>query len=183
MRQAIIFLLLAISSTPCSSDSNEAANKLFGEARRMIEVAEQQDPEERVSTLRAAEEKLRPIVGNYPGTDVALQLVFGHGIGKISLKGIARASRDAAWAVCVRTPRRGCILDEALRLWRSYEEEWLRDGALDHIARVHVKKGNMSEALQVAQSIKDELSRDRALREIVEAQADAGRISEALQLA
>jgi tetratricopeptide (TPR) repeat protein len=188
MRKIVVCLIcLTGAVVSCSSDPNEQANRLFVEAQQMIEAAGKQGPEERLRTLRAAKEKLETIIGKYPSANLAVQLVSGQSVGRISLGGIGEAVGDAAWAVCVTAPTRPCVLDEALRLIRATEEAQSRSGRADFeltsIAGAQAKTGRIDDALQLARSIKNSEIGNLAYEYIAEALAKAGKTSEALRIA
>ncbi len=190
MRQAIIIGVCALVLVSCSGDPNENANKLFVEVQKLIEKAEKQNPEEKLQSLLAAEEKLKAIVAKYPAANLAVQLASGQSIGKISSKSVATATSGAAWAVCMRAPKRVCVLHQAVQVAESIEDKPKRAEAFGAIGEIQSKSGlakevaaTLDQAVQLVPTIDEESKRGEALSSIAAAHAKAGRSSELLQLA
>ena len=176
MRKAGLYLLFAVLVASCSPDANEQANKLFVEAQQLIENAGKQAPEERVRSLRSAEDKLKAIVANYPTANLAVQLASGQSVGTVSLKSVSAAIKDAR---CVSVPTSACILDRAVLLAQSITDQERRASAFRAIAVSQAKTGRIAEAVQLAQLITVDRLRAAALIAIAEVQAKAGMTKDA----
>lgn len=149
MFQLVVGALLAAFVVACSPDPNEQANKQFVEAQLLLAKAEKQESEERLWTLQNADQKLKSIIVAYPASHLAVQLVSGQGVGDVSLRAVAEMIQRAAWPVCLRQPKRACVLDKALQLARTIKPATPRAGALAIIASALAKEGKSSEAAAV----------------------------------
>lgn len=186
MRQAVIIGVFALVLVSCSGDPNEQANKLFVEAQQLIERAEKQGPEEQLQTLLSAEEKLKTIVIKYPAANLAVQLSSGQNIGNISLKGMLEVIAVAAWSACLASPKRACVLNQAVKLVASFKDPGeMHTKALGAIAMAQAKAGLLKEAaatfdyaMQAARRIR-EIERIQIVISIGTAQANAGFLREA----
>lgn len=98
----------------CSRDPNEEANKLFVEAQQLIASSEGKAATERLRALRSANGNLKAIVEKFPSSQLAVQLVSGQSVGKISLKYVSDATADATWSACLEAPAGACDVHQAL---------------------------------------------------------------------
>lgn len=186
MSRIIISVVLAFVLLSCSGDPNEHANKLFVEAQQLIEKADKQRPDKRLQALYAADEMLKTIVAKYPSANLAVQLASGQSIGKISLAAVSEMIAEAAWDACLRTLKRLCVLDQALKVAQTIKDEEPRAVILSAIAEGQAKAGlrkeaaaTLDQAIQLAQGIENEDPHASALRAIAEAQAKTGLRKEA----
>src|SRR5262249_45053922 len=128
-------------------------------------------------------QNLDRIVTTYPSTTLAVQIISGQSIGRISRVGIEQALLKARQVECSQHLRVSCILAEALDVTRTMEDSGERAFILADIPAAQAKAGNISTALEVARSIKSSWHRPRALADIAATQAKAGNISTALEIA
>lgn len=133
MIRIITSCILMLVLTSCPGDPNEAAKRLFAEARHLTEIADAQDPEERLRTLLVVENRLQTIVDRYQAADLGRQLGSGQSVGKLSLKSITDSIAEAQeqqWVICLGEPKHGCVLDQALRVAPSTENWRWTEGAM-----------------------------------------------------
>jgi hypothetical protein len=118
LKRMLALAVLAIETVllaACSTDPNEAANKLFIEAQQVIEKAgKQQKAADKLPLLRDAEERLKAIVSKYPAANLAVQLASGQSVGIISLKSVADDIARMRQEICFNGPTRTCLFDQAI---------------------------------------------------------------------
>jgi tetratricopeptide (TPR) repeat protein len=122
----------------CSTDPNEAANKLFVEAQQLVEKADKLTGKDRLRALVSAKEKLATVIEKYPSSTLAVQLASGQTIGKLSRK-------DLSNHICRLAPRRACVFEEAREAARSLPEAE-RAGALAFVAKEQISAGVKGDA-------------------------------------
>lgn len=130
---AIVLGLALTAMSPAMADEDADANRLFVEAMLAWEQAADMaggTPKavaERVALLSAVQSNLDEIINNYPGANLAVQLVIGEAVGPLSREGVATAAdaaRIEAYIAGVDLPQRpcaeftdtDCLRDLAIRL-------------------------------------------------------------------
>ena len=84
---------LLLSAGSAWADDNSEANKLFVEAMQLSLSAEDEESlEKKAVALEASLAKLNEIFDEYPSTELAVKLISGQSVGKITLEGV----RDGA---------------------------------------------------------------------------------------
>jgi len=87
---AVIALLFSVGSA--WADDNSEANKLFVEAVKLVNSAENiEDPIKKADALEEALAMLNEIVDDYPTTDLAVKLISEQSVGIISLASVRLA--------------------------------------------------------------------------------------------
>ena len=95
----VVCALLVAHPTQASDESR--ANRLFVEAAKLIQVAEEEAIATRkLELLKDAKRKLDTIVDRHPSSRLAVELVSGQNIGTVSLPGLVDAIEDAVVLVC-----------------------------------------------------------------------------------
>ena len=91
---AVIALLFSAGSAWADYDDDTAsANKLFVESMQLsLSAEDEESPEKKAAALEASLAKLNEIFDEYPSTELAVKLISGQSVGKITLEGV----RDAA---------------------------------------------------------------------------------------
>ncbi len=173
----------------CTTDPNEAANKLFVEAQQSTEKAEKQSkPADKLALFSDAEQRLKTIVSKYPSANLAVQLASGQSVGVISLKAAADNVARTQQAICFDTPTRVCLFDQAIAAAHAGEDDqkFTRAFALSFIAldqaRAGLTKASSETFVQAKSAYGDTKKewRERALSGLAISLAGAGKIDEAL---
>ena len=178
-------LLLALCALcwlafPAYASDESRANRLFVEAVKLIQTAEEEDGAERkLDLLKRARHKLETIVDRHPSSGLAVKLISGQKIGTISLAGLADEIEAAVVHACPHAPTLDCVLSMAVATAKTIEEASGRAWAFSGIAGAQAKAGYISEAFATAETIEEAGPRAWAFAGIAEAQAKAGYISEA----
>lgn len=182
-----VFVVILIISG-CGGDPNEQANKLFVEAKGLIELSKNKDLVERWQLLETAETNLREIIKEYPSSNLAVQLSSGQSIGDISLK---RVEELSALPKCLKSLKRKCLINQSIKI--------INNSSIDISKRAHYLgycAGILSrnrlfdesnriadQAYEVAKNIPFGEQRDRALSRVASVQAKANNIPQAKGIA
>jgi len=75
-----VCFLIAVGTPYAHADDNAAANKLFVEVVQMIKKAAAAPPTEAIGLYEQALQNLDRIVGTYPGSTLAVQIISGQSI-------------------------------------------------------------------------------------------------------
>lgn len=106
-RPAHILAFLMLTVSPCWSGEAEEANRLFVRSIQAWHEAQNLEVSQSGNLLRKAElleqirTNLQRIVQDYPGSDIAVQLVIGNAVGPLSLQGVEAAAEQARPALGV----------------------------------------------------------------------------------
>ena len=173
---------------PAQVSGDAGANRLFVEAAKLIQVAEEEAVATRkLELLKDAKRKLEAIVDRHPSSRLAVELVSGQKIGTISLPGLVDAIEDAAVLACPQAPNPACLLFLAVATAGKIEDAGDRIQAFSYIGTARAENGNVKKAREIfaialvtTEKIESLLFRDIALGKIASAQANAGFFEEAL---
>ena len=98
LKRLAITLLLFSWAAPAIADDTGKANEPLVEAVQLIQSADKAASwEKRLRLSEEALSNLNKIVERYPSTDLAVKLVSGQTIGRISLESAAEAVEEAHW--------------------------------------------------------------------------------------
>ena len=169
----MVWVLAALGGAQALADANSLANRLVVEAVGLLHQARAEpDPERQFELITKVEANLNRVIDRYPGSNAAVKLATGQGIGILSLELVASekaqyealtiAARGAAQAereadACFAAPSRICLLAQALAAARNMSDADKRESALYHIVKVQAESGNLEEALITADEISDDL--------------------------
>ena len=189
-------LLLALCALcwlafPVQASDESPANRLFVEAAKLIQVAEEEAGAARkLELLKRAKHKLETIVDRHPSSGLAVKLISGQKIGTVSLAGLDDEIEVAAVHACPQAPTLDCVLSTAVATAKMIEDAGSRTRAFAMIAAVQAKKSDGKQAgetfgiaLETAKAIEDSDSRTGAFSSIAWAQIEAGYIAEAFTTA
>ena len=175
----VVVCALLVSHPTRASDESRA-NRLFVEAAKLIQAAEEEAVATRkLELLKDAKRKLEAIVDRHPSSRLAVELVSGQKIGTISLPGLVDAIEDAAVLACPQAPNPACLLFLAVVTAGKIEFDFNRDWALVEIAAAQAKVGYVKEALATVERFEDPEVRVFALASIAEVQAENGDVRQA----
>ena len=103
-------LLLALCALcwltfPVQASDESHANRLFVEAAKLIQAAEEEaGATQKLELLKRAKHKLETIVDSHPSSGLAVKLISGQNIGTVSLAGLADEIEAAAVHACPQAP-------------------------------------------------------------------------------
>ena len=107
-------LLLALcalcwSAFPVQTSDESPANRLFVEAAKLIQAAEEEAGAARkFELLKRARHKLETIVDSHPSSGLAVKLISGQKIGTVSLTGLDDEREAAVVHSCLQAPTPDC---------------------------------------------------------------------------
>jgi len=191
----MIWALVASGSAPARADDNADANRLMVETVGLLKQTRAEiDPEHQFELITMVEANLLRIIDEYPGSNAAVALATGQGIGMLSLelvasekaKYVAQAIATQAereFAECFTVPSRRCLLAHALAMAQSFSDERNHDFARIDIAEVQMKAGDFEEALVTIEGVRDDGLRDWMIAEAAVEEATAGNAKGALATA
>ncbi len=151
MKRAVILSLIMVwglatlGGAQALADANSSANRLVVEAVRLLNQArDEPDPERRFELITKVEANLNRVIDRYPGSDAAVKLATGQGIGILSLELVAseKAQYEALTiagqarinkARCFAAPSRECLWAQALAMARNIDDAERRAVALGRL--------------------------------------------------
>ena len=176
----VVCALLVVHPTQASDESH--ANRLFVEATKLIQAAEEEAVATRkLDLLKDAKRKLDTIVDRHPSSRLAVELVSGQNIGTVSLPGLVDAIEDAVVHVCSQTPTPACLLSLAVTAAEKIEDAYSRSSTLADIAKAQAAAGGIEEALATIETLED-ADPVGALVSIAAAQAKNGNTKKAEEI-
>ena len=96
----LIAITLLFSAGATLADDTGEANKLFVEAMQLSMSTEDEGSlEKKAAALEASLAKFNEIFDRYPSTELAVKLISGQSVGKITLEGVRSAAENARRAV------------------------------------------------------------------------------------
>ena len=128
--RATLIIAIALLTASCSEDPNEAANKMFVEVQRQVSGVKGLQKEKALEELRAATKMLNQIVDRYPSSDVAVKIISGQSIGKISLDSLAQYADEIEFKnlkLFRRCARRGNKLDKCMCMAKFIKNRFSSD--------------------------------------------------------
>ena len=195
--QTLLLALCALcwSAFPVQASDESPANRLFVEAAKLIQAAEEEAGAVRkLELLKHARHKLETIVDRHPSSGLAVKLISGQKIGSVSLVGLDDEIEATIGAMvvhaCAQAPTLDCVLSTAVATAKMIEDAGSRTRVFATIAAVQAKKSDGKQvgetfgiALETAKAIEDSDSRTGAFSSIASAQIEAGYIAEAFTTA
>ena len=128
---------LKAATTDCGTDDNAQANRLFVEAAKLMQQAEQAKQEgERLGCLVKAQAYLEEIIECKSSSDLAVQLISGQEIGNDSMVGLEARIKIAE----KNTDTKNCSeFGDSIRSALGILDHKVRDSILASIARKQVR--------------------------------------------
>ena len=189
-------LFLAVSAgAAAQTDENAAANRLMVEAMALIDRAETQiNPVLRLELLQDAQARLQQILGDLPGTDLAVRLALRAGLGRLDPDALDREIAATLPVACATAPDGDCLLRMADARTGTIANAAQRAEAHRQIALAWSLLGDADRAgdaigrAQNAVLVSPDADTRRIGRELIDVSratilARAGRIDEATQMA
>ena len=165
MKIILGIVLSVVLATGSWADANEKANALFAEAVQLWKQAEViegdslEELEKRLELLEQIGANLDSIVSDYPGSNLAVQLLIGS-VGPLNVAEVDEQLEVLNNAIWCQQNLRDCLIQEALEVAGSIEDA---DGRSWALFSVYASLGDVDGALLAARSIEDADSRSRAL--------------------
>ena len=165
-------LLLALcalcwSAFPVQASDESPANRLFVEAAKLIQVAEEEAGAARkLELLKRAKHKLERIVDSHPSSGLAVKLISGQKIGTVSLAGLDDEIEVAVIHACPQAPTLDCVLSTAVATAKTIEDAYTRAWTFAEISAARAKAGYIAEAFATAKTIENANFRAGAFAEI-----------------
>lgn len=186
----LLATLLSLSVVPAGADDPAQANRLFVEAVKLIQAAEQEQPasqklaKQKLAKLQSALAKLNQIMDDHPSSDVAVKLITEQEIGSLSLPKLmdaiqAATNRLAHEILIAADSREGVVrgLDEIA-------DPAFRQKVLQEISSILRYSGvTLEDKLFFATSVEDARTRDDHLQSIALDQMSKENFQDALTAA
>ena len=165
---------LCWSAFPVQASDEPPANRLFVEAAKLIQAAEEEAGGARkLELLKRARHKLETIVDRHPSSGLAVKLISGQKIGTVSLAGLDDEIEVAVIHACPQAPTLDCVLSTAVATAKTIEDAATRAWTFAEIAAAQAKAGYIAETFATAKAIEDAHDRARTFAGIASASAES----------
>lgn len=157
----MVWVLATLGGAQALADENSAANRLIVETVGLLNQARAEaNPERRFELIAKVETNLHRIIERYPGSNAAVALATGQGIGILSLERVANEkARYEALTIagqarinktrCFAAPSRECLWALALAMGRNIDDAERRAVSLGSIAISLAEAGNVGRTREI----------------------------------